>query len=1176
MNKIVNASVSPYHSEVINNINETAKPIMTGIAKGSYVRNDVWLGDFAYKFSKNFTTNNHTAYLSFISDRDLVMQSLSCVSDVYDNYDFVKSITHDKLSPHSMELSSIQYNSISQGVNKYDTIKFVNESGVHDQNNPNDTVQPPINLKYNSSVYQAPINYASGYLLDLSVNVDETKNYNYYLWEFNTESVDSTYSRLVFSDAYISIGEGNVYRSWDIEDYNKPRDDLRIISHKFDIDNPKYMYIAELANEWVYYHNNSEHYSDDVYKPHIGRVNAYQNSTSENVANNKELVLPTGSNYGSTYFFPEVIQDGRSEPSKIVIDWDWEGGSRRYEAGKICFSSAVHNNEPSDQSRLVYSVCSNMAYNNQIGQQNLYIGIDAETERNRRVSATVLTEPYHTTKPIMGGELVSYTFVDNNGDEINWGGNSTLFKANPQIYLKIKASKAFIIGLDNELRKKEYNTDVLDTINIKNPRASSLLNSGSYYNNFNGSEDIFYNRQNNCLEDLVNETPGETTESVSGHVNTTHRYFTANASMTTHPDKYSNSKMKAVGMGYSFGFDSNGDPEDTLSIYCTNYVPEKIPNADPAAISFIQPVEVPGILTNASDITTKSEHELLRPVIKMLGVNGYIKILKRTDHFDDIDTFDNINEAAYLVEFPYCPGSFSERVAINSDGWRLAFIYKTISYIPAGSQESDSLDRYEDNNERYKVHGTNVFTSATIFESLYVYLENTKQTNSYEYGGGLGGYENLSSNPITYPTNEIYILSDALDLVVKQSRAVGYDHLRTYQSSAPTNDKKIYFTIDNRQWGFDNNKYISYINRENPSYVYDIDATALFEDYVDYMKNHNSIPDVKRWLYAKFVGSARVDSLNKIAVGFDEHMYGDKRTNITSTDAKSGLVIEVWDNKSVIDSNIVRGNWRPITPTVSDTKKVPGRLIFENLYKEGDENDDKIIDIPGGQSLYKITLNTFNNEDKTYEPGEGFNALDLNGLENKVLYDSLTNKSYHITYSTASGAASVLGICEIYIRKNDGDVIEGFNSNNIPEDHIGNLSVRDPKLQLSKESDFSMITSYATHIADAGENIRLIDIIDSHNGSSSDVSRYVDNENKIKFRVRVSTNKDYLISNDSTDSMTMQLVGPGVALGSRKWAAYPWSNDSGTVFDVGFDHSKVNISEIVRSLSTSYFKSASI
>ena len=94
------------------------------------------------------------------------------------------------------------------------------------------------------------------------------------------------------------------------------------------------------------------------------------------------------------------------------------------------------------------------------------------------------------------------------------------------------------------------------------------------------------------------------------------------------------------------------------------------------------------------------------------------------------------------------------------------------------------------------------------------------------------------------------------------------------------------------------------------------------------------------------------------------------------------------------------------------------------------------------------------------------------------------------------------------------------------------------------------------------------------NEDDSEFNRYVNSDNKIKFRVRASTSQDFPVSNNDADNMTMQLVGKNVDVSKGVYAAFPWYTNTG--FDSGFDWSKVKNSEIVSSLSASYFKSASI
>jgi hypothetical protein len=76
-------------------------------------------------------------------------------------------------------------------------------------------------------------------------------------------------------------------------------------------------------------------------------------------------------------------------------------------------------------------------------------------------------------------------------------------------------------------------------------------------------------------------------------------------------------------------------------------------------------------------------------MIKIPGINGYIKILSRNQKFKVTKSKDGLSEVVYSVEFPYAPGSYLERARMQFDPlnpYKPTFILYKKSYIPAGSR----------------------------------------------------------------------------------------------------------------------------------------------------------------------------------------------------------------------------------------------------------------------------------------------------------------------------------------------------------------------------------------------------------------------------------------------------------------------------------------------------------
>jgi len=925
MDKFINSKKATYHHKTISDFSKTNSFVSSGLSYGYSAEEYSWLADMLFKHRSNTYTNAHIAYISFFSNREIMNQEYWNVSGIYEEYPFLKLNSIEKTSPHTFELSSRQYATIGQKSVESDVLEYINATMLENFEwgaTGYDTVE----FKSNHEYYKAPGFRALGFRLDMEyVSIPYENHYQYlWIWDRKTGS-GSTYNPEVSLDNYrynltvkpwladaSNIDPDNdaidILTDWDYYTYGSSI--LRMIKYQLNVNNPKYIYFEPMS-QMVNYYNDEEHYVSNTYVPYLGIVGIYNNSWEE---------VLTGHN---STFFPQVIQDGVLEPAKVITSWELPTSA--IPKSKITYNPINHLQEADDQSRIIYSVCEHMfsifdpaspsrnSIYKVVGLDVVYEGIDIDTERNRKYSATVTTEPYFVNSPISNGELIKYTFVDYNNTPVSFDDPAD-FKSAPAMYLKIKASSAFIKELDRILSLKEFNTDIINTFEMEAPQdhLSNLYNSGSsYYRDFGGTVNKFFERQDDCIDNLIGDTVDGSKVGAGRHV----KFWVDGVSDLSY--RYTDDEMKINGLGYrcKTTVNSNGEIqssyEDSLFFYCNNYIAEDAPLPSGAPVPVETPIE---ILDDKSLLSDGLRYELFRPLLKLSCINGFIKIIERNPHFELKRAADGKYEVIYNIEFPYCPGSYTERSTMDfsgSDPYKLAQILYKENYINSGSWEiADERceDRYDKTNDRYAPYGDDsfVYTNA-LFE--YDTVEDNVTTNSFKKNGRITSADGKLGELILYPKSLIYSVNrDKLRLLsLIKPKANGYERYGTYiinlvpSSSGPA-DMKLISIADNQQWKFDIDKFSSYIGREVPTYIFEINASTLFEDYLNYQKHYSGIPNMKRWLYTNFSGYAHMVSLPSIEeannITSEEIITLDKVNWLTSKQSESDIIIEIWDQLS--------------------------------------------------------------------------------------------------------------------------------------------------------------------------------------------------------------------------------------------------------------------------------------
>jgi len=179
--KLINPKRSSYYHSIISNFNNLSKPIAAGLSYGFSSEKYSWLADFLFKHNNNTFINKHTCYVSFFSDKSIMYQEYKDVTELSNQFPFFADAVGEQYSPHTFELTTKQYRSISQNYSEYDLIQFLDKSDLitesYEPGNDIDHV-----LTVNHWLGRLPVYKALGF----KCNLDKASyvGYNKYIWGY--------------------------------------------------------------------------------------------------------------------------------------------------------------------------------------------------------------------------------------------------------------------------------------------------------------------------------------------------------------------------------------------------------------------------------------------------------------------------------------------------------------------------------------------------------------------------------------------------------------------------------------------------------------------------------------------------------------------------------------------------------------------------------------------------------------------------------------------------------------------------------------------------------------------------------------------------------------------------------------------------------------------------------
>jgi hypothetical protein len=725
----------------------------------------------------------------------------------------------------------------------------------------------------------------------------------------------------------------------------------RVIDYKLQADSKNFYYFSD-DNEWVVYHTfDEESYYGNRFYPTIGAVACYDENDSE--------IHPT-----DILFYPECIKDGVFEGAKTIIKW------ASNQSGKVCFNPGFSNEEAKDQSRLIVPV-SRYAWGSVFEAIPEGVACMVKIPRDFRSTGVNNIEPFMTVDAIDNGNIVEYAFVYH--DVVNPGDDRVqqgLHYGN----IKIRADKRFFAALDTKIdNKTQVNTDILNVITIGSNSQWDLVNPTTAMR-------VFLN------EDFSVQNGYHANDSSSDWF----RYFIYKSTIVSANPVgienidwalYNNDKLYIDNIGWSY------DPDSTYKYQMKLYVHGVMPGTSEIELSTTSFTDIPF----DTKIISIEKYETFKPLVKVSGLDGYLKIVNKSKSHPIVQVPGGKFEAEYVLEFPSTRGSYYIRSDIGSYGVANQFVLPedliirqetasdTQRDIDAGRYNwhnhyyrycqifyPESIVKaggfYQEFNERYVYNIHDSFTTAVLAESDF-------RTSAYRRN--VGGYEQSSDKlligkrAIQYPDNVVYrnVVPNRLD-----SYEEGYliEVLLDQNDSPPLVDMRLFILNRNDKWRYNISKYESVSGRENPTYVMEIDSTALLNDYSASFKTIPTLPDMKRWFTAYCRGFAYMEN-------------NDYTERVMPTTSSSELVLDIWDNNSVIGTKFLG---------------TASAMCYEGVARYN-----------GGYELVFISGDLWNSAD--FKHGDTFYVNGVPALIEGIAYSDATGRTIWIQNTIAVPAGSV-------------------------------------------------------------------------------------------------------------------------------------------------------------------------
>jgi len=517
--------------------------------------------------------------------------------------------------------------------------------------------------------------------------------------------------------------------------------------------------------------------------------------------------------------------------------------------------------------------------------------------------------------------------------------------------LAVKAPESYHSEISNTLHDSRVNTDVIHSILLDVSSSDMISDPNDYY--FNFADD---NRINLGTMDIVGGEVKYVNSSDHGGV-----YKSMYLKIPFVDNSlYDSDELDIAGISKCVRYDK-GVRKEYHRVYCTNFRPEDYAKyVDVNAPSMVDRRQWCSI-SDPAKVVSSTEGERFSPLLRLPDSKGFVKIVGIERHFNKVKELDGDVTKFYNIEIPYAYNVYGSLSTIDR--------YKTcIEYIDtyheAGSQKvvNSTKDLY---NSRYMPYGDDIAGVCKVFEKDGVTFKAISTTKT---------------------TMTVFDLNK------------DYASLNAYISSN-SNDVAILTQMDGRSWKV-GDRYLPYINRENPSFLFRLSLKEFMDNTALDCKNHLSLPDIKRYISSMFVGGGECRNIvNDIEYNAEYH----KETRIpvdTDTSTNASIVLQIYDN--------IEKAWRPISQSIGDNSVEMSKLTVDSMSIINSSVSNTVID-----SEYRmVTLMMFRIAEDTFLIDCDVWGELKQGVYNMAIKDTAVDQTYKVIYAVGVSYGGGSTVCE--------------------------------------------------------------------------------------------------------------------------------------------------------------------
>jgi hypothetical protein len=1115
--RFVNYEKDNPQSQRLVEFSDENKPIFSNSVKSSLTNRPSWIANFLHKHRSNFSTNKHIGSLSFFSNIELLRSQYGAVASINSKYPSLSQIDKTYISEESIELSSKQYETVSQPRTDFDSVELLKAQ---------ETV-PDVQSQVDDGFFQAYHKFGDASVFS-GLGYKKVSGLVQRFYELNSQRNSA---RVVSGALRLNLGamKSDVVVGSALETILSTGTVTRELDYKEKVEATQVRYLDN-QSEWVLYL--VEDIKDGVISPdYIGYVQCLDKNGNE--------IHPS-----TTLHFPSVIISGVYEPAKVICKFT----ERSYTFGAIdsnqwkivthndavlagSFSVAVVGGSglPTRITWVATSVV--VQYDSDVYttpesileyvyQYNLVFG--RQYEAGILYSVGVQVDAMSVITTTIASAASAYGPVEKSG-KISFYSNTQTIKKCDQSKFSYPIAKSMINGgtilttymhgidFDIERNRRSYATVMNQGWNetapigngypidyafvnrngvpVKFDTPADYKTSPGIYLKVNGPLSVLssindYISKDNYNDDVISYFAIKNPR-VNLGVNDSVSYGKYDALKATNPDQFFDRQNH-------FLYDMVGGTRDGAGVVYELTLPAFGPNAAKFSGGTMKvcgcgfKTEI--IVDNAGNITGDEEYLVIyvsnyseaSPGKQTISLSGHINLAALSAAGK---LLQGSREKVYpLLRLPGVQG-YVKLLSKNTTIPRVfsaadakSMIYNIEFPYAPGSFLTRSEMNYRDASGTISyrngfIHGIKFYTPAGS-EAVFTSGADARSERANErvrYAGQSGFAKTWITADSTADTYTSYAINgggivekSAIKKSIKYwpdcvKKLINHDYVET-----ATADSKAVF-INPKISGAITSDLNIYVLIDNRRWVYDQDKYAPYfgkenPSYVLEINAESVIADNSKLSleYRAAPDRKRFLFTTAVAQAFTESLGSEQ---LASDVSDSDIAIEVWDKEALVAPGVRAGSWRRISPSVFDTDKIPSqKVIISNLaYKD--------IQSPG----YPIQTAEFCEFDMYYYedaegrgvykreiPPEYNNTQFFNNIKNAVFYDKRNEKSYHLVdIRLILGVEPYDNFVRVKLRSNViPDVVSDLILDGNKNFNVGEVDIRSPLRFISKGGDF--------------------------------------------------------------------------------------------------------------------------